>query len=48
MRPYIKELETLIDGLSLSAEKKDKIYERLGKKRCVKFLFSNYKEKIEI
>lgn len=48
MRPYIKELETLIDGLSLSAEKKDKIYKRLGKKRCVKFLFSNYKEKIEI
>lgn len=32
MRPYIKELETLIDGLSLSAEKKIKFMSVLAKK----------------
>lgn len=48
MAPYINEMEALIDSLQIEAEKKKEIYARLGKKRFVEFLFSNYKEHIDI
>lgn len=48
MRPYLSAMENLINRMSISDSKKEEIYQRFGKKRYVEFIFSNYKEKIEI
>lgn len=47
-KPYIRQLEELVNSLSISEEKKSDILSMLGKRRYVDFIFSNYKENINL